>query len=41
MVDFGILPQEESLLDDNDSVMSKDDKDTSFSENNISMLDYN
>lgn len=42
MADFGIIPADQLLLDDNDndSETTKDDKDVSFSDQSISMLDY-
>lgn len=41
MAEFGLVPEEELLLDDDKSNQNKEDKDGSFSENSISILDYN
>lgn len=41
MADFGLVPEDQLMLDDNVSVGSKEDRDTSFSQSNISILDYN
>ena len=38
MADMGVIPQDENIFDDDEDLLSNNDQNSSFSENNISSI---